>query len=111
MARGIDPFLQDKFGAAAGGAAARRVFTKSAARKSRAHALVIVGVMIEKPASTLAVQLVRPILRFMGDRGIQLDGFEAVLDAVLVDKAAHERMVAFSGTIRILNRRRGRRGI
>ena len=49
--------------------------------------------------------MVRPILRFTGDRIIQLDGFEAVLSAILVHKTAHERMVVVSGTIWILDHR------
>jgi hypothetical protein len=49
--------------------------------------------------------LVRPILRFTGDRIIQLDGFEAVLSAILVHKTAHECMVVVSGTIWILDHR------
>ncbi len=53
----------------------------------------------------MAVQLVRPILRFTGDRTIQLDGFETVLSAILVHKTAHEGMVVVSGTIRILKHR------
>jgi hypothetical protein len=45
MLRGIDPYLQYQFAAAAGCAAARGVFAKSTTWKSRAHASVIVGVM------------------------------------------------------------------
>src|SRR5215471_17296020 len=67
--------------------------------------------MIKKPASVLAVQLVRPILRFTGDRTIQLDGFETVLSAILVHKTAHERMLVVSGTIWILKHRRCLRGL
>jgi hypothetical protein len=47
----------------------------------------------------LAVQLVRPILRFTSDRIIQLDGFEAVLSTILVHKTAHESMVAVRGSL------------
>jgi hypothetical protein len=64
--------------------------------------------MIKKPASVLAV---RPILRFTGDRTIQLDGFETVLSAILVHKTAHERMLVVSGTIWILKHRRCLRGL
>ena len=106
-----DPYLQYQFGAAAGCAAARCVFTKSTTWKSRAHASVIVEVMIKKPASVLAVQLVRPILRFTSDSTIQLDGFETVLSAILVHKTAHERMLVVSGTIWILNHRRFLRAV
>src|SRR5262249_37872121 len=67
--------------------------------------------MIKKPASVLAAQLVRPILRFTGDRTIQLDGFEAVLSAILVHKTAHERMLVVSGTTWILKHRRCLRGL
>src|SRR4029077_15397798 len=67
--------------------------------------------MIKKPASVLAVQLVRPILRFTSDRTIQLDGFETLLSAILVHKTAHERMLVVSGTIWILNHRRFLRAV
>ena len=79
--------------------------------ESSSHASVIVVVMIKKPASALTVQLVRPILRFTGDRIIQLDGFEAVLSAILVHKTAHKRMVVVSGTILILDHCRCLRAI
>jgi hypothetical protein len=41
--------------------------------------------------------LVRPILRFTGDRIIQLDGFEAVLSAILVHKTALSAWLSFPG--------------
>ena len=87
------------------------VFTKSTTWKSCAHAGVIVGVMVKKPASVAAVQLVRPILRFTGDQTIQLDGFETVLSVILVHKMAHEGMVVVSGAIWILKHRRCLRAI
>ena len=107
----IDPFLQNKFGSAACRTAARCVFAESTTRESGSHPGVIVVVVIEKPASILQVQLVGPILRFAGNRTIQLDRSKSKLRAILIHKTTHERSVVVSGTIWILNCRTWLRGI
>lgn len=52
----------------------------------------------------MPVQLVGPILRFAADRSIQLDGFESIILAILVDKTTHERSLFISRAMWIAHR-------
>ena len=87
------------------------VFAEATARERGFHAGVVVGIVMEKPASFPLAQVVGPILRFAADGRIQLDGLQSVLRAILIHKTAHEPFVVGSGTIRVANLRRWRRAL